>query len=153
MNQINEKVVNSYHSTCRHPGVPCGDKYHRGNGHGYCYYCSLCNSSGGCFITTATLLSIGKMDNCDELNIFRNFRDNWLSKQPDGNELISEYYRIAPHIVATIDSFSEKERIYNELWTQSIEPCLDLIKQNRFSEANEVYQDIVAELKEKYLKK
>jgi hypothetical protein len=36
--------VDSYHSTCRHPGVGCGTENHRGDGHGgYCYYCKLCN--------------------------------------------------------------------------------------------------------------
>ena len=37
-----EKGVNSYHSSCNHPGRPCGSSTH-GSGHGYCHYCKYCN--------------------------------------------------------------------------------------------------------------
>jgi len=40
-----------------------------------------CDCSSGCFITTATLTSLGKDDNCIELTIFREFRDTYLKKQ------------------------------------------------------------------------
>ena len=49
------------------------------------------SSSGGCFITTATLLSLGKDDNCRELNLFRNFRDTYVKDCYPS--LILEYYK------------------------------------------------------------
>ena len=68
--------------------------------------------SSGCFITTATCDNFGKPDNCYELNTFRTFRDNWLSCQPDGPALISEYYDVAPAIVEKIDSLSNAKEVY-----------------------------------------
>ena len=64
---------------------------------------SSSRKSGGCFITSAVCDSFGKPDDCYELTTFRNFRDNWLSTQPDGKNLIAQYYEIAPKIVAEID--------------------------------------------------
>lgn len=110
-------------------------------------------SSSSCFITTATLTSMGKPDNCTELNVFRNFRDRWLIKQSDGQELIAEYRKIAPRIVTGINSVPDSKNIYKQLWIESIRPCLTLIKQNRFIEAKTIYCNVVADLKQKFLDK
>lgn len=40
------------------------------------------DNSDGCFITTAVCDSFNKLDDCYELTMFRDFRDNWLKKQP-----------------------------------------------------------------------
>lgn len=108
-------------------------------------------SSDGCFITTATLLSIGKDDACLELNSFRSFRDNWLAQQPDGKSLISEYYLVAPKIVSAIDSSSNREDIYRKLWVENLEPCLQLIDDHQYTEAKNVYCSVVHNLKAKFL--
>ena len=110
------------------------------------------SESSDCFITTATLNSIGKTDNCDELNTFRSFRDKWLTRQADGQSLISEYYKIAPSIVAAINSDTNHKIIYHELWKKNIEPCLNLLKQERFEEAKILYCDVVNELKLLFLR-
>lgn len=107
--------------------------------------------SGGCFITTATLVSIGKPDNCDELNTFRNFRDNWLANQSDGQKLISEYYSIAPRIVEAINSQNDSNKIYNNIWNESLVHCFNFIKNKSNKEAKVVYCDIVAKLKQRFL--
>ncbi|MDP4265235.1 MAG: CFI-box-CTERM domain-containing protein [Bacteroidota bacterium] len=124
-------------------------KYNEGwdNGHE-----SYSDNNSGCFITTATLLSLGKRDNCDELNTFRNFRDHWLAKQNDGPAMISEYYTVAPKIVMTIDERSDKEEIYFNLWETKIKPCLDLIGCKQYEEAKSIYCSTVIDLKNKYLK-
>lgn len=108
-------------------------------------------SSSGCFITTATLNSIGKTDNCEELNKFRNFRDNWLSKQDDGNDLILEYYKIAPEIVKAINAKASAKEIYQELWNKKIKVCLEFINNNQFKEAKLIYCNVIINLKKKYL--
>jgi hypothetical protein len=97
------------------------------------------------------LASIGKPDNCDELNAFRNFRDRWLIKQSDGQELIAEYRIIAPKIVNAINSQNDRNKIYNDLWNESIEPCLSLIQTNRFAETKAIYCSVVSDLKRKFI--
>ena len=106
-----------------------------------------------CFIATATLVSIGKSEKCEELNFFRIFRDTWLSKQPDGQKLILEYYNIAPQIVKAINSQNDSINIYNNLWYNNIEPCFKLIKNNSYEEAKSIYCKVVTDLKQKYLDK
>jgi hypothetical protein len=63
----------------------------------------VCNCGGGCFITTAVCEMFDKPDDCYELTMFRNFRDEYLKKQSDGEMLIVECYQIAPIIVSRID--------------------------------------------------
>ena len=48
--------------------------------------------SKGCFITTATCKTLNKGDNCMELTTIRHFRDTWLSNQPNGANIIENYY-------------------------------------------------------------
>jgi hypothetical protein len=127
--------------------------YEYGESHDPSENSSDSSDSSSCFITTATLVSIGKPDNCDELNAFRSFRDNWLTKQLDGQKLISEYYKIAPSIVNSINSVADNEIFYRKLWTGSLEPCLNLIKQNRFTEAKTIYCNLVTDLKQNFLDK
>lgn len=109
------------------------------------------STDSGCFITTATLISIGKLDDCEELNIFREYRDQWLAKSHDGKELIAEYYNIAPRIVTAINQQTNHEQIYKDLWKKDIEPCLKLIKAQDYEEAKSVYGRVVVTLREKYL--
>ncbi len=109
------------------------------------------SGSDGCFITTATLNSIGKSDNCEELNLFRGFRDQWLRSTIDGQLLITEYYNIAPKIVNAINLHPNSEEIYSTLWKNDIEPCLGLIKRQQFNEAKLVYKAVVVKLKNAYL--
>lgn len=108
-------------------------------------------NDSSCFVTTATLTAIGKSNYCDELNVFRAFRDNWLVKQTDGPYLISQYYKIAPKIVEKIDLLPNRELIYGSLWRDNINPCLDLLNNNKFSEAKELYKITILTLMKAYL--
>lgn len=101
---------------------------------------------GGCYITTATMNHLNKADDCYELNTFREFRDNWLSEQTDGKELISQYYAIAPKIVEIIDNNPGKELIYNQIWTDYLSKCLYLIESNQFKECKDLYIEMVHHL-------
>ena len=70
---------------------------------------SISTKKNGCFITTATCAEYGKPDNCYELTMFRKFRDEWLSKQPDGLKLIEEYY---PSIISSYSPTPGDTRIF-----------------------------------------
>ncbi len=128
-----------------------GTKGNRCPGCGHRYLEGASGSGSGCFITTATLQSLGKDDNCEELQIFRNFRDNWLLAQPNGKRQIEEYYKIAPKIVSAIDNSSDKKEAYSNLWMTSILPCLECINQGHFEMARNIYLETVNDLKKKYM--
>jgi hypothetical protein len=110
------------------------------------------SSSGGCYITTAVCESLKKPDDCYELNIFRNFRDSWLKKQPDGETLILDYYKIAPNIVAKINQLANSTEIYNLIWQKYLKPCLQFIEIGDNQSCKNLYMKMVKILKTTYLK-
>jgi tetratricopeptide (TPR) repeat protein len=101
----------------------------------------------GCFITTAVCGSLGKPDDCRELSAFRAFRDTWLAKQPGGRELIGEYYRIAPRIVAAIDAAPNHCETYRNIWNDYLVECMSFIDKGRFEECRDTYLRMVHDLK------
>lgn len=116
-----------------------------------CFSCGFKRQkeSGGCFITTATLISIGKGENSQELNMFRDFRDSWLEvKHP---KLIEEYYKVAPSIVSAIDAMENAKEIYSEIWKDCIFPCLTLLREGRNEDVFEKYKSSMELLKKVFL--
>ena len=105
-----------------------------------------------CFITTAVCDNFGKADDCYELTMFRNFRDNWLVKQSDGKSLIDEYYEIAPKIVNKINQLTNANEIYNSIWINYLKPCLKFIENDDNQNCKALYIDMVKNLKEKFLR-
>ena len=104
-----------------------------------------------CFITTAVCDSFNKPDNCYELTMFRNFRDNWLINEIDGKELIKEYYNNAPKIVDAINSRSNKSEIYLNIWNTYLKACLQFIENKKYSECKDLYIQMVRNLEKKFL--
>ena len=96
-----------------------------------------------CFLTTAVCEYHGKSDDCEELTILRTYRDNWLSEQTGGKELIEEYYTVAPGIVRAMKDSPNYEEICEELLSCYIRPCLDLIAQDKNEECKELYIQMV----------
>lgn len=104
-----------------------------------------------CYITTAVCESQGKPDDCYELTALRGYRDGYLMQSESGKALVEEYYDIAPVIVRAIDMYPDRERIYNEIYTSSLIPCIHCIEDGENETCRELYTGMVAELKEKYL--
>ena len=112
--------------------------------------CADYKNSSGCFITTAVCLSMGKADDCEELIAMRLFRDKWLQKQPDGAELIEDYYRTAPAIVEKIDQQPDRKSIYATIYRKYILPCVECVKAEKFIDSKRVYVEMVNSMKEQY---
>ncbi len=105
-----------------------------------------------CFITTAVCKYFNKPDDCYELTTLRRFRDTWLALQNNGEDLIKEYYRIAPSIVTAIDSSENTDEIYIHIWNDYIQPCIKLIELSAYEECRDLYMRMVNELKDQYSK-
>jgi hypothetical protein len=106
------------------------------------------SSSGGCFVSTATLKAIGKSDNCNELTEFRNFRDNWVIL--NHSEIIAEYYNIAPIIVAEIEKRDNSVDIYQYIWENFLSIGYAKITKKDYESAYEIYLEMMKYLKVKY---
>lgn len=104
-----------------------------------------------CFITTAACQTLHKPDNCYELNAFRNFRDNWLTRTSGGAVKIQEYYLFAPMIVEAIDRSPRKEEVYHRIWRDYLSPCLADIEQNKQQACAELYEKMVKDLELEWL--
>ncbi|EKV58218.1 CFI-box-CTERM domain-containing protein [Brachyspira hampsonii] len=107
--------------------------------------------TGGCYITTAVCRKDNKEDDCYELTMFRDFRDNWLMHQKDGNALIDRYYKIAPQIVKNIDLENNSSFIYDEINNKYLKNCLKMIENKEYEECKKLYIEMVESLENKYL--
>lgn len=103
-----------------------------------------------CYITTAVCESLGKPDECYELNLLREYRDGYLMKQPDGEALIRHYYDIAPTIVKRIGREEDARRIYEGIWKDYLAPCIRLIEEADHEGCRAIYQDMVYTLDKRY---
>lgn len=107
--------------------------------------------SKGCYITSAVCECFNKPDDCEELVLFRRFRDEWLVKQIDGNNLIKRYYETAPQIVHKIKNENNSSEILQNIWNNYISKCYQLLKENKNYECKKVYINMVENLEKQYL--
>ena len=104
-----------------------------------------------CYITTAVCRSMGKPDDCYELQAFRNFRDSYLIKTPEGRSLVDEYYELAPGIVMLINMRQDAGEIYEKIYNEHLKPCLEFIEEGNNEACRRRYESMTRGLKEKYL--
>lgn len=112
--------------------------------------CADYKNASRCFITTAVCLTLGKPDRCEELSTMRMFRDEWLRNQPDGPDLIEDYYQTAPGIVEAIDREQERKSIYETIYRKYILPCVEHAREKDFAESKRIYVQMVNDLKVQY---
>ncbi len=103
-----------------------------------------------CYITTAVCETYGKSDDCYELTLLRDYRDTYLSGLPGGDELVRQYYDIAPSIVKHIGQRENAHEIYRSIWEQYLAPCITMIEEGRLEECRSRYEEMVHTLGEKY---
>ena len=106
---------------------------------------------GFCYITTAVCDTLGKGDDCVELKALRAYRDQVLLSTPCGEEMVESYYNIAPTIVNRINKEKEPGKIYKEILTSYIWPCLTMIEQGKNEECKELYSQMIVTLEKKYM--
>lgn len=104
-----------------------------------------------CYITTAVCKSIGAGEAARELAVLKNFRDSYLEATPEGHALVEEYYNIAPTIVKRMERQPEHEGLYRELYEKYLLPCVREIERGEYEQCTARYQEMVLELKEKYI--
>ena len=96
-----------------------------------------------CYITTAVCESLGKGDDCEELNTLRAFRDGYMLTSKDGEMMVEDYYETAPGIVNYINALDNSDDIYRGLYTDYIRPCIDMINDGRLNDCMEHYKKMV----------
>lgn len=104
-----------------------------------------------CYITTAVCQSLGKPDDCYELELLRNYRDEYLLGKEAGTQIVQEYYNVAPTIVKRINRRDDAKEVYNDIWKEYLTSCIQLIEEDKLEDCREVYTSMVQGLQKKYL--
>lgn len=105
----------------------------------------------GCYLTTACVEAKGLPDNCYELTVLRNFRDNWLAKQPNGIDDINLYYETAPKIVNIINEMPDANIRWIHLYNELVKPCVTMIDNKQYQDAYNLYKSISLSLSKEFL--
>lgn len=118
------------------------------------YFIHMSNMPGfnrsGCYITTIICNILGYEDNCEVLQLLRDFRDNYLKRNEEFFTMLYEYDKIGPIISDKLISDIDSKRIAMELLQNFIIPCAQNIKVNNYDEAIFIYKNMVNMLKVKY---
>jgi hypothetical protein len=103
-----------------------------------------------CFLTTACMKHFRETfdDNCQELTILRWFRDNFVSKRE-----IEHYYQTAPIIVSAIDDDPNSETIYDYIYENVINVCIEAIKNGDYNFAYNRYKNSILSFEETFARK
>lgn len=104
-----------------------------------------------CYLTTCCVVGKGLADNCEELHTLRAFRDEYILGEQKNEELIKEYYRMAPSIVQHIESQSNKEEIFDFLYVELVQKSIQLIEAGERELAMNYYQYFAEELQDRIL--
>lgn len=104
-----------------------------------------------CYITTAVCESLNKGRDCEELQLLKRYRDEYLAGTKEGKSLITEYYNIAPTIVKRMEREADRDEKYRYLWDHYIRDCISMVRAERFEECRNTYVQMMEELKTKYL--
>ena len=120
-------------------------------GESYSNDSSSSSSSEGCFLTTACVNAKGLSDDCQELKLLRQLRDDYVSNLQNGGDYIKKYYEISPFIVRKIESLPNSIDILNEIYSNLIRPSIELIKTNQNYQAFNLYKNYVEKLKKEYI--
>ena len=107
------------------------------------------SGSGGCYLTSACMKYFQEKfdDNCYELTVLRWFRDNFVSKED-----IEHYYEVAPVIVETINKEEKSGIIYDYIYDNIVNYCVEQIEHGNYDKAYSRYKSSVLTLEEQFAK-
>lgn len=110
------------------------------------------NQGAGCFITTAATDFNGLPDDCHQLNVLRQFRDNVLLKNEKTRGMVHQYYNNAPSVVRALNALPEKEKAeeYNTIFGK-IEKIVALIEKKNYDLATRQYSEMYIDLYSRFL--
>lgn len=104
----------------------------------------------GCYITTIVCTIMGYDDNCELLQVLRNFRESYLKQFTEYLPLLIEYDQIGPVISNKLLQEENSKLAAIELLRNFLIPCANSIKIGNNDEAITIYKNMVTMLKIKY---
>lgn len=99
-----------------------------------------------CYLTTAAVGVVGLADDCWELTSLRGFRDGVLERTESGRELVADYYRRAPGIVARISARADARTVWLRTYAFGVLPCALLARAGLNGAATRLYRRMTLRL-------
>lgn len=96
-----------------------------------------------CFITTAICELDGKPDDCEELEILRKFRDEFMMANPDTAMMVADYYKRAPAIVERIKEMPNGDAILRAIRDTYLAQAITHIRNGYPEDALNAYRQMV----------
>lgn len=97
----------------------------------------VCDS---CYLTTACTMTLGMPEDCEELQMLRNLRDNFMAYRLEGSRLIAAYYQKAPSVCARILERADPRETFQSIYDELIVPAIKLIQAGRPEAAVFLYE-------------
>jgi len=107
------------------------------------------SDNNGCFLTTACIEAAGLSDDCQELTVLRQFRDNILKQNQIGRNLIKQYYREAPSLVMKIKNSPDNITLLNSI-LRDVRKTVSLIEASEHKLAIETYLGLFNRIKNEF---
>ena len=104
-----------------------------------------------CFLTSASVFHKGLADDCKELTMLRNLRENVMKPDKKYHQLISEYEIIAPQMLSNIYKADNKGEILDGIFNHLVIPAVSLVEAGKNIEAILYYKDFVEVMKQRYI--
>ena len=104
------------------------------------------NEKGSCLATMIFCSLLGLADNCEAMDTFRKFRDNFLG----GRKNVQRYYENSPKILKAMKEVNEIDYLY-PVASNYLIPCYKSIKNKDNEQAEKIYLEMMNHLEEKYL--
>lgn len=101
---------------------------------------------GGSFIVSAYAAyceSNNLAVNKNDIALMIRFKDIIVYNNKPWRKKLFVYYRVAPLIVAKINELDYKDEIYAYIWFCYLKPCAELLKQQKFEAAFDLYVNLV----------
>lgn len=101
--------------------------------------------AGGCFLSTACIEHKGLTDDCIQLKVLRDFRDDYVLKTEGGIEKVKLYYMTSPLIVSAISESDNKVNLLNDVYL-TIELVIEKVLSKENNEAMSIYERMFFQL-------
>ncbi|MGC9311039.1 MAG: CFI-box-CTERM domain-containing protein, partial [Candidatus Aenigmatarchaeota archaeon] len=108
------------------------------------------SDAGGCYLTTACTVAEGLPDDCYQLQVLREVRNNTLMRDSEGRRLVASYYALDPKIVGAINKRRDAREIWGNVCTD-INVAASLAMSGMSQEAIKHYEWMTSRLAESYL--
>lgn len=106
-----------------------------------------------CYITTALVHILKMDDDCNDLQVLRTFRHNYMQRRPECADLLKTYDTIGPIIANVLINLPKEERFKEacHIYKVYIKGAVSYIAKQKFEDAIKLYSMMTEMLMKKYL--